>query len=99
MVNYLYDDILAKTKNIRARLCAAINTELKEVVGPVVLGLAVPIGSIGHVSQVVEIDMSVGYMNCSFGALLSDGTVTTDAMLSTETLHGIYGSLLIAPVR
>ena len=96
-VNHLYDELREVMEDTRERLCNAIRTELEGIDGPVKLGVHVPITSVGATLLVTEID-TYNDVDSEFGALLNDGTITSDAMLSTETLLGIYGSLIIEPV-
>ena len=96
-VNILYAELLKAIDDTRERLCAAIRTELEDTTGPVKLGVHVPIVSVGATLLITEIDTSNDVAG-EFAVLLNDGTISSDALLSTETLLGIYGSLIIEPV-
>lgn len=96
-VNILYDELRGVMDDTRERLCAAIRDELDGSNGPVALGVHVPIVSVGATLLVTEVD-TFGNETAEFAVLLNDGSISSDAMLSTEVLLGIYGSLIIEPV-
>lgn len=97
-MNILYSELRGVINDTRGRLCSAIRSELEGIEGPVVLGVHVPITSVGATMLIVEID-AYNEVDGEFAVLLNDGSITSDAMLSTEALLGIYGSLIIEPVN